>query len=243
MAACCELLNVYATLGALAVSVVALVVYSTQEIPDGPHAAPVRALSGKMCWDLVLVLLLNACSAGAVCLSNFECPALMKLSVVHCLTTSSSLCVWSLLAWCSFLAQVSATTLGMVWFVMVDFLTFLCQADAQTLTKAQGLLYGLGNMTTAPQAAGFHPFAAKHIKDTPFISLKAVAKHLNVVNYCGSGNAPHLDSLLFHFWFACLLTVVSQALMAVALNGEKERVAVHEQHESEGLGHKLFGYT
>mmetsp|Transcript_44665 Transcript_44665/g.133400 ORF Transcript_44665/g.133400 Transcript_44665/m.133400 type:complete len:247 (-) Transcript_44665:209-949(-) len=239
---CCEFANVYATVGALLISVVGLVAYTSQEIPQGPHAAPLQALNSRLVWNLALVFLLNAVAAGVVCLSTFECPSVHRMGIVQCLTKASTLCFLSFLALCSFVVQLLVSTFGIVWFVMVDFLAFTCRLGPQTISEAQDVLYGLGNLTHPGGAgAAFHPVGVKHIKDTHFISLKDMAEQLNIVQLCGSGSAPGLASVVMHFWFACLLTVVSQALMAVALSGEKERIATHDLHESHTLTAMMFG--
>jgi len=55
---------------------------------------------------------------------------------------------------------------------------------------------------------------------------------LNLNDFCP--HASLLGGQMALFWVGCMLALVSQALMAIALNGEKERVAVHEQQEQVG---------
>lgn len=233
---CSEHTNVYAALLALLLSIAGFVLHQLADVPDGPHAESLQRLSERLETDFAVVAALNAFLTAVVCFSNYDCcsTATRTGSFIHCLSKANMLFIWSCLAWCTFLVQLLGGTFSVVWFVMVDFLDWLCQTDAPTIAKAQELIWKLGNMTHAQETSQFHNYG-HHIADTPFISLEHMSKSLNLPVLCSSENYEGLDHIVNHFWIACLLTTVSQAFMAVAMNGEKERVAVHELHESESM--------
>merc|ERR1711933_106374 len=68
--------------------------------------------------------------------------------------------------------------------------------------------------------------------ETPLLSLEQIVDNLQIGYFC-SIVSKDIQSMTWQLWVGTLLTVVSQALMAVALHGEKERVGVHELHENE----------
>mmetsp|Transcript_8859 Transcript_8859/g.20827 ORF Transcript_8859/g.20827 Transcript_8859/m.20827 type:complete len:250 (+) Transcript_8859:100-849(+) len=243
---CCELSNVFAAMLAFIMSQagLGLCLHSRRVALGGlPDAAQpyLDALSFDCACVVASAVLLNFGSVTVLCLSTFECNCLKNSKLMHCLTQATSLCCWCFLTWCTFLLQLVMSTFAMVWFVMMDFLVFLCSSDQPTLQQAQNLLYDFGNLTDVEHPGlVFHPYGVKDVRDTPIVSLKALAKHLDLLQFCSSEHGGLLDNGSAYFWMGCLLTVVSQALMAIALNGEKERVSVHELHEREGFLGRLF---
>merc|ERR1712083_276807 len=107
-----------------------------------------------------------------------------------------------------------------------------------TVYHAQEVIWEMGNFTATGQDP-FDPYATGNITDakaadTPIFSLSKTMQTLDLNNFCP--HAALLGGQMALFWFGCVLALVSQALMAIALNGEKERVAVHEQHEEAAMG-------
>merc|ERR1719296_509119 len=77
-----------------------------------------------------------------------------------------------------------------------------------------------------------------HIASSAFLDVKSMTFRLDLLQYCKMSGSGKDGSGVF-LLMGCFLSVLSQALMAIALNGEKERVTVHEEHEVEGLMHSV----
>lgn len=213
----------------------------------GLGVSTLEAAGSSLLWYLAGTLLLDLVVAAVMCLSTFECDCCMSSTVMHCVTKASSLSFWSFLVWCSFLFQLAVSTFVMVGFVLIDFLVFLCNTDSGTINQAQALVYEISNFTSPAAANTFQPLGTKNVTDTPIISLLGIMHHLDIPQFCINAcnvssidfvvacgtSATRLDDTAAFLCIGCLLVTVSQALMATALSGEKERVSVHELHERE----------
>lgn len=233
----CELSNVFGSMVALLLSILGATICilhqgSTEAALQaaGSGTATLGSMSSNLSFNFAVILLLNVISTAVISLSTFECSHLASSSVMHCLTKSTSLCWWTLLACCTFLVQLVVSGFMLVATVLVGFLVFVCHSGEDNVTQMQQLLYAVGNMTS-PGGEVFNPYGAQDIQDSPVISLEHIVSHLDLARFCGV--AQDLDGAVANFWLGCLLTVVSQALMTVALHGEKERVSVHEVQEKE----------
>mmetsp|Transcript_9020 Transcript_9020/g.26544 ORF Transcript_9020/g.26544 Transcript_9020/m.26544 type:complete len:253 (+) Transcript_9020:3-761(+) len=246
MAECkaCEFGNVIGAITALVVSMIGVAVCFCHRGPTekalhaiGPGAAGLGSMSSSLSLNFVVILLLNVIGTAVICLSTFELRSLTTSSIMHCMTKSTSLCWWSLLSWCTFLVQLVMSNFVMVAFVMINFLAYVCHSGDAVVAQTQDLIWSIGNMTDK-SGAGYNPWGNRPVSDTPIISLEKIVAHLNLAKFCG--HAEKLDTASTYFWVGMLLTVVSQALMTTSLNGEKERVSVHEMHEYEA---SESGYT
>lgn len=122
--------------------------------------------------------------------------------------------------------------------VAVFVLDFICRMGSTTVYHAQEVIWEMGNFTSTGKDP-FDPYATGNFKeakaaDTPIFSMSKTMQTLDLNTFCPQ--AEHLSGQMALFWVACVLALVAQALMATALNGEKERVAVHEQHEEASMG-------
>eukprot|EP00931_Biecheleriopsis_adriatica_P017198 TRINITY_DN1240_c5_g1_i1.p1 TRINITY_DN1240_c5_g1~~TRINITY_DN1240_c5_g1_i1.p1 ORF type:complete len:312 (+),score=47.48 TRINITY_DN1240_c5_g1_i1:122-937(+) len=199
---------------------------------DGAHLDNVVA---ETVAHLTISMLLNGFACMCVCMSNFEgCSHPERHKWVHYVTSSTAFCVMRIVAFSTFLVQLIFSSAMLVGAVLVGFLAYVCHFGSTTQFHVQEVIWEIGNFT----ATGVDPFdpyktgnatqARSH--DTAFISSASIMQHLDLAEFCPL--AKDLGGQLMVFWMSAVLSLVSQALMAVALNGEKERVSVHEQHES-----------
>eukprot|EP00443_Scrippsiella_acuminata_P131511 CAMPEP_0115747644 /NCGR_PEP_ID=MMETSP0272-20121206/93267_1 /TAXON_ID=71861 /ORGANISM="Scrippsiella trochoidea, Strain CCMP3099" /LENGTH=336 /DNA_ID=CAMNT_0003192639 /DNA_START=432 /DNA_END=1441 /DNA_ORIENTATION=+ len=108
----------------------------------------------------------------------------------------------------------------------------------------QELIYAMGNATatttlqgTSSMNANSQPYGV-HLASSPYISMDALIHNFDLLTYCkdtDGGRDAGADMVLW----GCFLTLASQALIVMALNGEKSRVSVHDLHEQ----HNLFQMT
>jgi len=241
---CVELNNVYAALISSAMSVLSfMLALSARHNTDralhdmGGGAGLENAVKGTV-PHLGFSLLLNGIACMAICLSQFDCQAAMKYSCTHTLTSSTSFCVLRVICFLSFLGEMMFSFVVLIGTVGVFVLAFICRMGSTTVYHAQEVVWEIGNFTLTGKDP-FDPYSTGNYTDakaadTPIFSMSKTMQTLDLNNFCL--HAEYLGGQMALFWVGCVLALVSQALMAIALNGEKERVAVHEQHEAATMG-------
>jgi hypothetical protein len=241
---CVELNNVYAALISSAMSVIAFMLALSarhnvnKALQDmGGGAGLADAARGSV-PQLGFSLLLNGVACTAICLSQFDCQSAMKHSCTHSLTSSTSFCVLRVVCFLTFLAEMSFSFIVLIGTVGVFVLDFICRMGSTTVYHAQEVIWEMGNFTATGKDP-FDPYSTGNFSDakaadTPIFSLSKTMQTLDLNGFCP--HASLLGGQMALFWVGCVLALVSQALMAIALNGEKERVAVHEQHEEASMG-------
>lgn len=219
-AGCCEQSNVALAVCALILSALAAAGGVASGLGagrccDGDTLNSLKVLE----WALPVwcsgVAMLNLLCAVAVWLSFFHCACAGRL-LVQCLTTSRALCCLRVLVMATFVAQLALSQYLLVWRCAVSTLSFICGLPEAEAAWAQQVLQALAVSHGDGTAASL-------------LHLQDVIRETDIQHYCdpsqATGVAPRLA------WPASLLLVLTQALMAVALNGEKERVGVHELSE------------
>mmetsp|Transcript_46781 Transcript_46781/g.99998 ORF Transcript_46781/g.99998 Transcript_46781/m.99998 type:complete len:270 (+) Transcript_46781:73-882(+) len=236
----CDLANVFMALVAVAMSVIGVITSLTAQFDVvgalknmGHGAGKLDVLAQSVDLNFGVIVFMNAVCALLICLSMFDCVHLQKHAALHLLTSSTSLCWWRILAWLTFMVQIVMSEFFMIIVVLVCLLTYICHAGEGVVYQTQELIYAIGN-TTLETGALFSPYGkpATNVSDTPVISTKDMVTHLDMQRYCADAQGAHLGKAAITFWAGCFITALSQALMAVALNGEKERVSVHESYEA-----------
>merc|ERR1712176_1081541 len=103
------------------------------------------------------------------------------------------------------------------------------------INPSQELVLDLNASTVSGVQIG--TYGSKTVHDTPLVSIKSIIRDLDVQKFCDSVPEAAQNNTRFTpaitFWFGFLIVVISQALMAQALHGEKERVSVHETYDAE----------
>merc|ERR1712039_305487 len=104
----------------------------------------------------------------------------------------------------------------MIVLVMVCLLSLDCQAGEGVVKQTQELIYAIGNTTTSNGQNAINPFASppEEVEDTPLISMQDIISKLGMNVYCKY--STKLGKTAIYFWLGCFITVVSQALMALA---------------------------
>eukprot|EP00930_Biecheleria_cincta_P001990 TRINITY_DN103068_c0_g1_i1.p1 TRINITY_DN103068_c0_g1~~TRINITY_DN103068_c0_g1_i1.p1 ORF type:complete len:286 (-),score=41.83 TRINITY_DN103068_c0_g1_i1:36-893(-) len=179
----------------------------------------------------MLIVPFNAMAAYVVCLSFFESVP-FKLRLFEGMTTSGGLRTLQLITQFCFFLCLAGSQLLLAWLCGVSLLGHIC-SNPTLIAPAQMLVVAMGNSP----ADLFDSFFSPADPATGFtITLRQVLQDLNLISYCGSlGTASRP---MWYIWIGSSLLVVSQALLSVALRGEKQRVHVHELVEAEiGLGH------
>lgn len=245
----CDFHNVITAIAGLLLSIAGVVLSNSAKdsLQDALHGVGhgggrLLSLTSSIVFDFISVVVLNVISAVIICLSTFEFEYTnTNHSAMRCLTSSAALCFMRVASFFSFLAQLTLTQFFMVAFVMVAFLSYLCSMGEGVVYQAQELVYAIGNQTSSASSV-YNPYGEAPVinaTDTPVISTQKIISHLNIESFCTRSKG--VGSAHASFWIGCLLTVVSQALMTTALQGEKERVSVHEAHEEHDPEHN--GYS
>lgn len=226
---CCEALNVVVAVLAVVLAAVAAVAsalsghHLTAEGLDGLGVAEqqLQALLQGVVLSQVPVLLLDLVAAAAVWLSFFHC-GILNTRCVHCLTTSGMLCFLRVLVCLTFLLELIASQVVVVWRCVLSATSFLCGTNAGLVNQAQAIVQSA--KSTLPSGGN------------STLGFAGLFANLDLPSYCQASRGELEESSTRILALACLLAVVSQALLAGALNGEKERVGVHEEHERGLLG-------
>lgn len=179
----------------------------------------------------MLIVPFNAMAAYVVCLSFFESVP-CKVRLFEGMTTSGGLRTLQLITQLCFFVCLVGSQLLLVWLCGVSLLGHVCSNSA-VIAPAQMLVIAMGKSP----ADLFDSFFSPADPATGFtITIRQVLQDLNLSSYCsslGTANGP-----LWYIWMGSSFLVVSQALLSVALRGEKQRVHVHELVEAEmGFGH------
>lgn len=239
---CVELNNVYAALISTAMSVLAFMLALSARhnvnnaLQDMGGGAGLADAAGGSVPQLGFSLLLNGLACTAICLSQFHCESALTCACTHTLTSSTSFCVLRVICFLTFLAEMYFCFIVLIGTVGVYVLDFICRMGSTTVFHAQEVIWEMGNFTATGRDP-FDPYATGNftdakLADTPVFSLSKIMQTVNLNDFCP--HASLLGGQMALFWVGCMLALVSQALMAIALNGEKERVAVHEQQEQVG---------
>jgi len=221
---CHELLNVVLSLLALSLSFFAAVTGSIWGTADVLGHS--KSILSVVSLGYGGILLLNVASSAAIWLSSFHCECLHG-AAVRCLTSPSTLCSLRVLASATFLLQLALAQFLLARHCVMASLAFMCGLPHGMIIETQEVMDALG--ATPPP----------HGTVAAFLRIRDPLSSLSLQQYCGSSVGSN-DVMLCN-WLVCFAAVVSQALMAVALNGEKERVGVHELHEKAGLAVLLEG--
>lgn len=238
----CEMNNVLAAIMAFTMSIMAVMMSLTErskvikamaETGDGAHLA---AIAQSTFAQLILSMIINGFACLCVCLSTFDCIHAMKYNCVHSITSSTCFCIMRIICFLTFLVQTALANVMTCGFVGMSVLAYICSMGSTTVFHAQEVIWEVGNFTRTG-VDPFDPYRTGNFQvakaaDTPGISASKTFQHLELAAFCPNGKV--LAGAVGVFWMACVLSLVSQALMAIALNGEKERVSVHEQHEAAG---------
>eukprot|EP00418_Pyrodinium_bahamense_P075434 CAMPEP_0179069204 /NCGR_PEP_ID=MMETSP0796-20121207/30389_1 /TAXON_ID=73915 /ORGANISM="Pyrodinium bahamense, Strain pbaha01" /LENGTH=303 /DNA_ID=CAMNT_0020766267 /DNA_START=5 /DNA_END=916 /DNA_ORIENTATION=+ len=221
---CCEALNVAMAILALFLAMAAAVASAASGRQLAMEGCPglgsaggrLQALLRVLLFSRTLVLLLDLFAAAAVWLSFFHC-GILSARVVHCITMPGTLCFLQVLVSLAFFMELIASLSVVAWRCMLSTVSFLCNTSEGLVLQAQTVVQTLrssmpggGNST--------HGFA----------SLFA---NVDLPQYCQAQRPELVEGVTRVVMLACLLAVVSQALLAMALNGEKERAGVHEALE------------
>jgi len=240
---CCEMNNVFAAIIAFAMSLGSfMMVLSARSNMDEAlttmgDGAGFDGYAHNTIFHITISLLINGFACLCVCLSSFDCTEAAPGSCVHKITSSTCFCVMRIITFLTFIVEMLFSSAITIMMAAVLFLGFICRMGSTTIFHTQEVIWEIGNFTLTgtdpfdPYRTGNYTDAK--LADTPVFSIAQLSQHLNLANFC-PGAKPVGGSVLL-FWMACILGAVSQALMAIALNGEKERVSVHEQHEAAGL--------
>jgi len=169
------------------------------------------------------VLMLNFIGAMAVWLSFFHCKCLPE-SVVDCMTASRSLCVLRVLVMISFGFDLLASQVILVWRCVLSALSFVCGTSAGLMNEAQEVVQAARTALQQRAASG-------NTGATSSLGFAGLFAGLDLPTYCASSGGQQEEEGSARITVACLLAVVAQVLLAMALNGEKERADVHEQHQ------------
>mmetsp|Transcript_48895 Transcript_48895/g.87927 ORF Transcript_48895/g.87927 Transcript_48895/m.87927 type:complete len:277 (+) Transcript_48895:144-974(+) len=231
----CELNNVLAGILGFGSSIMATMVCLTarqtvvKEMANTGDGSGMAELANGMVIQMHVSALINGFGCVCLCLSTFDCVLAQKHGCVHSITSSTTFCLLRV--------QLVLTQFLSAGLAGVGLLTYICQMGSTTVFHAQEVIWEIGNFTLTG-IDPFDPYRSGDSKlaqaaDTPIISLANTIQHLDLAAVCPDSRA--MTQAMGVFFLACLVSVVSQVLMAIALNGEKERVAVHEQHETSGM--------
>jgi len=202
-------------------------------------AGALHGLMWTLAFSYIVLLVLNAISATTLLLSHFAFESLEDNLVVHALTSSRALCTLMSFTVLTFLLQLIRLGYTISLQGALAFLASVCNRGPGVVYLAQELIYTMGNASAASGGGGFNPYSkampyGSHVASSDYVDTDAMVSRIDLMKYCkASGNGKDGSGSLL-LW-GCFLSVVSQALMAIALNGEKERVIVHEQHEMQGF--------
>jgi len=182
---------------------------------------------------LTISMILNLVSFCSIGLSTFHFEQAMKFRWAHTMSSSTAFCTLRITASLTFLVQLLCSSFIMVGMTSVLSLDLICHMGSTARFHAQEVIWEIGNFTLTGKDP-FDPYrtgssAAVKAADTRFVSVARMAQHLELDRFC-----PHSENLgnqMFTFWLGSIISLVSQALMAIALNGEKERVNVHEEND------------
>jgi len=244
---CCELGSVLNAVAALCLSGLSawLSLSRRQDIEEclSGLSEGVDAFHGLM-WTLVfsyiVLLVLNAISAATLLLSHFAIESLEDNFVMHCLTSSRALGTLMSFTVLTFLLQLIRLGYTISLQGAFAFLSAICNRGPGVVYLAQELIYTMGNASLSSGGQStFNPYSkampyGAHVASSGYLDMDTLSSRIDLMKYCKSSDNGKDGSGSLLLW-GCLLSVVSQALMAVALNGEKERVIVHEQHEMTGF--------
>eukprot|EP00439_Symbiodinium_sp_Y106_P031526 s2021_g3.t2 len=170
---------------------------------------------------------------GKECLSTFHCESMMQFFFAHMATTSHAFCILRMISFTTLLVQLFLSSEILVGAGVALFLNFVCHLGSTTRFHVQEVIWEIGNFTKTGRDP-FDPYRTGSMQeansaDTHFISVARLLQHLDLDHFCYfSGN---LESSMTLFWLCSLASHVSQVLMTIALNGEKERVGVHEEND------------
>jgi len=186
---------------------------------------------------ITISLLINGFACLCVCLSTFDCTEAAHGGCVHKITGSTCFCVMRIVTFLTFIVEMLFSSAITIAVAATLFLAFICRMGSTTIFHVQEVIWEIGNFTATGKDP-FDPYQTGNytdakLADTPVFSVAQLTQHLNLQSFCPG--AKEIGGQVLLFWIACILGAVSQALMAIALNGEKERVSVHEQHEAAGL--------
>lgn len=217
-----------------AVSVAVLEIGKVEEAFESMgRGSPLRDAAVRTVIQLCFSLLVNLVGFFNICLSTFHCESVMQFYFAHMATTSHAFCILRLISFTTLLVQLFLSSEILVGAGVALFLNFVCHLGSTTRFHVQEVIWEIGNFTKTGQDP-FDPYRTGSMQeannaDTHFISVARLLQHLDLDYFCYySGN---LESSMTLFWLCSLASHVSQVLMTIALNGEKERVGVHEEND------------
>eukprot|EP00931_Biecheleriopsis_adriatica_P044319 TRINITY_DN25343_c0_g1_i2.p1 TRINITY_DN25343_c0_g1~~TRINITY_DN25343_c0_g1_i2.p1 ORF type:complete len:287 (+),score=37.10 TRINITY_DN25343_c0_g1_i2:133-993(+) len=241
MAECTRYCNVIAAFIAATLSLVALICALSSKggtetalalTGDGANMAETVS---QTVLHLVTSFLLNGFACTCICLSHFHaCESLDESTcareMINALTSSSAFCWMRFLSFAGFLLQVYFTSMMIVAAVIVIPLGYLCFVGGSTVEyHVNWVIQEMANITVTGKDPldTFGTGNYTELKDTPLVSAHQVLQHLpSFPDFCLQ--SEKLGGTLVYFVVSSMLSLVSLALMAVALNGERARTAVHE---------------
>jgi len=197
------------------------------------RGSPLRDASVRTVIQLCFSLLVNLVGFFNICLSTFHCESMMQFFFAHMATTSHAFCILRMISFTTLLVQLFLSSEILVGAGVALFLNFVCHLGSTTRFHVQEVIWEIGNFTKTGRDP-FDPYRTGSMQeansaDTHFISVARLLQHLDLDHFCYfSGN---LESSMTLFWLCSLASHVSQVLMTIALNGEKERVGVHEEND------------
>lgn len=235
---CFDLHNVFAGILSFALSILAVIMgidakFKADEFvrdTGSQLTLQTSALSGFVM--LFVSCGLNGFSCLTLCLSTFDCVHTSKLECIHAITSSTSFCVLRICAFVMFVAQLIFNQTQAVSLGGAAIIAYICQMGSTTVFHAQEVIWEIGNFTLK----GYDPYdpyrtgsvARAQSADTPYVQLSKIFQSLDLSASCPNSEVMWRTFMIF--WLASLLSLASQVIMAIALNGEKERVNVHEQY-------------
>jgi len=240
---CCELIHVLSSLGALALSALAafLALEHAGDLSScleglGPGVSRLQNLLFTLMVNYSAIITVNVASTVVVWLSFFDCDTL-ECDLKHKLTSARSLSILLGAVWVTFFMQLFRLGYAMTLHGVLAGLAYICNLGPGVVYLAQELVYAMGNATETG-AAVYSPYGreayGRHYAWSLYIDVGEMVKNFNFERYCEDtdhGKDDGAGSVMY----GCLLTLLSQALMAMALSGEKARVVVHDLHEKHTL--------
>lgn len=234
----CALSNVLSSVIAVAISACACFMYWANRggVKDclegmGGGAASLTGMVNLSTFIYTTILLLNVTSMAAIWLSFFHCEK-FENAFKHALTSSRSLCWLRIVCSVSFVVQIFRSGYAMAFHGSVAFLAFLCNQGPGVVYLAQELIYAIGNSSTPGDELDFVQGAHRygyHAASSPYLDVGRALTGMNLDSYCTESGSE--DAAANVVVSCVIMSIISQALMVCALNGEKERVTVHELHE------------
>ncbi|CAJ1432052.1 unnamed protein product, partial [Effrenium voratum] len=184
----------------------------------------VKGLAG-----LFFVLVPPFCALCAWCVAqSFFHLGRFQVKALECFMTSRGLRILQITANLLFFLCLGLSQLLLLWVFGTSFLGHLCQ-NHMLVSPAQMVAVGISNSPRDMLENVFSP--TKDSSTFLMLGLREAMQGMSITNFCET--MPYADAYLFDIWMGTFLLMISQSIMAVALRGEKQRVAVHEELEDD----------